>query len=183
MGNGDGFGGCVGNWFGFRFGIGIGLAGIVGWFSWVVVVVCGDLVGFELPSCGWVVWALVTAYRWLVSWWAWLGFGFSWVFLGWGVGLVSLVVLQPGLGGCGRHWFGFRGWFDLLGLGVGPVAFGFRLGLGLGLVVGSGVVVLVKVFRVLVLGLGSGSGFVVGLSFSLIVRFGSCLLKTLFIRF
>ena len=112
-----------------------------------------------------------------------MGFGLGWVFLGWGVGLVSLIVLQPGLGGCGRHWFGFRGWFDLLGLGVGPVAFGFRLGLGLGLVVGSGVVVLVKVFRVLVLGLGLGSGFVVGLSFSLIVRFGSCLLKTLLIRF
>ena len=51
VGNGDGFGGCVGNWFGLRFRSGIGLVGIVGWFSWVVVVVCGGVVGFELPSC------------------------------------------------------------------------------------------------------------------------------------
>ena len=48
---GDGLGGCVGNWFGFKFRSGIGLAGIVGWFGWVVVVVCGGVVGFELPSC------------------------------------------------------------------------------------------------------------------------------------
>ena len=112
-----------------------------------------------------------------------MGFGLGWVFLGWGAGLVSLVVLQPGLGGCGRHWFGFREWFDLLGLGVGPVAVGFRLGLGLGLVIGCCVVGLVGVFTVLVLAWVLGSGFVVGLSVSLIVRFGSCLLKTLFIRF
>ena len=112
-----------------------------------------------------------------------MGFGLGWVFLGWGVGLVSLVVLQPGLGGCGRHWFGFRGWFDLLGLGVGLVAVWFRLRLGLGLVNGSCVVGLVGVLTVLVSVLWLGSGFVVGLSFSLIVRFGSCLLKTLFIRF
>ena len=69
MGNGDGFGGGVGNWFGLRFRDGISLVGIMGWFGWVVVVVCGGVVGFELFSCSWVGWALVTANWWLVSGW------------------------------------------------------------------------------------------------------------------